>query len=173
MKNGEPLWTIDELGAAVASALAEGYGGASERPGAGRARPSDDPLLHDAGLDRPAGRDEGPDGVLWPEAPAPVGGDQEAPGAGQSLAEVQRALAGQTDKVLAQVGRDSEIAAGRRGPNAPRSGPGGTSGVRSRLRMTCRSPRMRRVARMRRTDARSARGDLVPRRSMGSRWSRA
>src|ERR1700675_4503305 len=99
----EPLWTIDELGAMVALALSVDYSGQAN----GRVRdvPDRRTIRYYTTLgiiDRPAemrGRTAfyGRGDLLQLVA------IKKLQARGQSLSEVQRALAGQTDKVLAQV----------------------------------------------------------------------
>jgi DNA-binding transcriptional MerR regulator len=103
MKNGEPLWTIDELGSAVASALAEGYVG----PPNGRVRDVPDRrtirYYTTLGLlDRPAEM-RGRTALYGRRHLFQLVAIKKLQASGRSLAEVQRALAGQTDKALARV----------------------------------------------------------------------
>jgi DNA-binding transcriptional MerR regulator len=103
MKNGGPLWTIDELGAAVASALAEGYVG----PPNGRVRDVPDRrtirYYTTLGLlDRPAEM-RGRTAFYGRRHLLQLVAIKKLQARGRTLAEVQRALAGQTDKSLAQV----------------------------------------------------------------------
>jgi len=103
MKNGEPLWTIDELSGAVADALAAGYVG----PPNGRVRDVPDRrtirYYTTLGLiDRPAEM-RGRTAFYGRRHLLQLVAIKKLQARGQSLAEVQRALAGQTDTVLAQV----------------------------------------------------------------------
>src|SRR5579883_622967 len=103
MKNGEPPWTIDELTEAVASALAEGYGGAPS----GRVRDVPDQrtirYYTTLGLiDRPSEM-RGRTALYDRRHLLQVVAIKKLQACGQSLAEVQRALAGQTDRGLAEV----------------------------------------------------------------------
>jgi DNA-binding transcriptional MerR regulator len=103
MKNGEPLWTIDQLGTAVASALAEGY----VAPPNGRVRDVPDRrtirYYTTLGLlDRPAEM-RGRTAFYGRRHLLQLVAIKKLQASGRSLAEVQRALAGQTDKVLARL----------------------------------------------------------------------
>src|SRR5437762_7891129 len=104
MMNGRaPSWTIDELTAAVGAALAEGYGG----PPNGRVRDAPDRrtirYYTTLGLiDRPAEM-RGRMALYGRRHMLQLVAIKQLQARGRSLAEVQGALAGQTDKALAQV----------------------------------------------------------------------
>jgi DNA-binding transcriptional MerR regulator len=103
MKNGEPPWTIDELTEAVASALAEGYGGAPN----GRVRDVPDRrtirYYTTLGLiDRPSEM-RGRTALYDRKHLLQLVAIKKLQACGQSLAEVQRALSGQTDRALAKL----------------------------------------------------------------------
>ena len=103
MKNGEPPWTIDELTEAVATALSEGYGGAPN----GRVRDVPDRrtirYYTTLGLiDRPSEM-RGRTALYDRRHLLQLVAIKKLQACGQSLAEVQQALAGQTDRGLAEV----------------------------------------------------------------------
>jgi DNA-binding transcriptional MerR regulator len=103
MKNGEPPWTIDELTEAVAAALAEGYGGAPS----GRVRDVPDRrtirYYTTVGLiDRPSEM-RGRTALYGRRHLLQLVAIKKLQACGRSLAEIQRALAGQTDRALAEV----------------------------------------------------------------------
>src|SRR5437762_10742424 len=104
MMNGRaPSWTIDELTAAVGAALAEGYGG----PPNGRVRDVPDRrtirYYTTLGLiDRPAEM-RGRTAFYGRRHLLQLVAIKKLQTSGRSLAEVQRTLAGQTDKALAEV----------------------------------------------------------------------
>src|ERR1700733_9572903 len=103
MKNGERLWTIDELSGAVEDALSAGY----EGPPNGRVRDVPDRrtirYYTTLGLiDRPAEM-RGRTAFYGRRHLLQLVAIKKLQARGRSLADVQRALAGQTDKVLAQV----------------------------------------------------------------------
>jgi DNA-binding transcriptional MerR regulator len=103
MKNSEPLWTIDELSTAVMAALAEGYGGSPN----GRVRDVPDRrtirYYTTLGLiDRPAEM-RGRTALYGRRHLLQLVAIKKLQAQGQSLAEVQRTLTGQTDKTLARV----------------------------------------------------------------------
>ncbi|MGP0063008.1 MAG: MerR family transcriptional regulator [Isosphaeraceae bacterium] len=103
MKNVEPLWTIDELGAEVASALAEGYDG----PPNGRVRDVPDRrsirYYTTIGLLDRASEMRGRTALYGRRHLLQLVAIKKLQAQGRSLAEVQRALAGQTDQALARV----------------------------------------------------------------------
>src|SRR4029077_9053917 len=98
MKNGRaPLWTIDELSAAVSAALAQGYGG----PPNGRVRDVPDRrtirYYTTLGLiDRPAEM-RGRTALYGRRHLLQLVAIKKLQSRGQSLTDVQRTLAGQTD----------------------------------------------------------------------------
>src|SRR3954468_22443455 len=99
----EPPWTIDELGAAVTAALAEGHDGAPN----GRVRDVPDRrtirYYTTLGLiDRPAEM-RGRTALYGRRHLLQLVAIKKLQARGQSLAEVQRALAGQTDQALAEA----------------------------------------------------------------------
>jgi DNA-binding transcriptional MerR regulator len=103
MKNGESLWTIDELAEAVATALAAGYGGAPN----GRVRDVPDRrtirYYTTLGLiDRPSEM-RGRTALYGRRHLLQLVAIKKLQAGGQSLAEVQRALAGQTNRALAEI----------------------------------------------------------------------
>jgi len=103
MKNGKPLWTIDELTKAVATALAEGYGGAPN----GRVRDVPDRrtirYYTTLGLiDRPSEM-RGRTALYDRRHLLQLVAIKKLQACGQSLAEVQRALSGQTDRALVEL----------------------------------------------------------------------
>ncbi len=103
MKNGNPEWTIDELSAAAASALAEGY----EGPPNGRVRDVPDRrtirYYTTLGLiDRPAEM-RGRTAIYGRRHLLQLVAIKKLQARGQTLLEVQRVLAGITDKALALV----------------------------------------------------------------------
>jgi DNA-binding transcriptional MerR regulator len=103
MKNGDPPWTIDELTEAVATALAAGYGGAPN----GRVRDVPDRrtirYYTTAGLiDRPSEM-RGRTALYDRRHLLQLVAIKKLQACGQSLAEIQRALAGQTDRALAEM----------------------------------------------------------------------
>ncbi len=103
MKNGNPEWTIDELSAAAASALAEGY----EGPPNGRVRDVPDRrtirYYTTLGLiDRPAEM-RGRTAIYGRRHLLQLVAIKKLQARGQTLLEVQRVLAGITDKGLALV----------------------------------------------------------------------
>jgi DNA-binding transcriptional MerR regulator len=119
MKNDEPLWTIDELSDQVATALARGYGG----PPNGRVRDVPDRrtirYYTTLGLiDRPASL-RGRTALYGRRHLLQLVAIKQLQARGQSLAEVQRALAGQTDQALAAAaGLDGADPAGGGDPAA-------------------------------------------------------
>jgi DNA-binding transcriptional MerR regulator len=103
MKNSESLWTIDELTLAVATALADGYGG----PPNGRVRDVPDQrtvrYYTTLGLiDRPAEM-RGRTALYGRRHLLQLVAIKKLQASGRSLADVQQALAGQTDTALAKV----------------------------------------------------------------------
>jgi DNA-binding transcriptional MerR regulator len=120
MKNGEALWTLDELTTEVAAALAEGYEGAAS--GRVRAVPDRRTIRYYTTLgliDRPAEM-RGRTALYGRRHLLQIVAIKKLQALGRSLAEVQQELTGQTDKHLAR------IAAG----DIPREEPTG-DGVRS------------------------------------------
>jgi DNA-binding transcriptional MerR regulator len=104
MDGSDSLWTIDQLAAAVARALAEGYGG----PPNGRVRDVPDQrtvrYYTTLGLiDRPVEM-RGRTALYGRRHLLQLVAIKKLQASGRSLAEVQQTLAGQTDKALAQVG---------------------------------------------------------------------
>jgi DNA-binding transcriptional MerR regulator len=102
MKNGGANWTIDELTSAVARALAEGYDGAPS----GRVRDVPDRrtirYYTTLGLiDRPAEM-RGRTALYNRRHLLQIVAIKKLQAVGRSLAEIQKSIAGQTDKALAQ-----------------------------------------------------------------------
>jgi DNA-binding transcriptional MerR regulator len=123
MKNSEPPWTIDELTEAVATALAAGYGGAPN----GRVRDVPDRrtirYYTTLGLiDRPSEM-RGRTALYGGRHLLQLVAIKKLQACGQSLAEVQRAMAGQTDRALAEIAglRGEEVTPGPR--SAPKQRP--------------------------------------------------
>jgi DNA-binding transcriptional MerR regulator len=108
MKDDERLWTIDELTDAVGEALAEGYDGASN----GRVRDVPDRrtirYYTTLGLiDRPAEM-RGRTALYGRRHLLQIVAIKKLQALGRSLAEIQHALTGQTDKELARLaGQDA------------------------------------------------------------------
>jgi DNA-binding transcriptional MerR regulator len=103
MKHGDPLWTIDELTAAVTSALAEGYEGAPS----GRVRDVPDRrtirYYTTLGLiDRPSEM-RGRTAYYGRRQLLQVVAIKKLQALGRSLAEIQQALTGQPDRELARI----------------------------------------------------------------------
>jgi DNA-binding transcriptional MerR regulator len=101
MKHGERLWTLDELAAEVASALAEGYAGAAS----GRVRDVPDRrtirYYTTLGLmDRPSEM-RGRTALYGRRHLLQIVAIKKLQARGRSLAEIQRELTGQTDAYLA------------------------------------------------------------------------
>ena len=122
MKNGNPQWTIDELSAAAASALAEGY----EGPPNGRVRDVPDRrtirYYTTLGLiDRPAEM-RGRTAIYGRRHLLQLVAIKKLQARGQTLLEVQRVLAGITDKGLAMVAGTGCSRHGSRGPRAASPG---------------------------------------------------
>jgi DNA-binding transcriptional MerR regulator len=120
MKNGEALGTIDELGAAVATALAEGYAG----PPNARVRDVPDRrtirYYTTLGLiDRPAEM-RGRTALYGRRHLLQLVAIKKLQARGQSLAEIQHALTGLTDKALARVAEMDVQDAGIEGQRVPR-----------------------------------------------------
>ncbi len=116
MKNSEPLWTLDELAAAVEKALSEGYEGAAS----GRVRDVPDRrtirYYTTLGLiDRPAAM-RGRTALYGRRHLLQLVAIKKLQARGRSLTEVQQELTGQTDRELAQI-------AGQETPE----GPGGST----------------------------------------------
>ena len=142
MKDAKALWTLDGLTAAVATALAEGYDGAAS----GRVRDVPDRrtirYYTTLGLiDRPAEM-RGRTAFYGRRHLLQIVAIKKLQAQGKSLAEIQRALAGQTDTELGRIGgldvRGPATTAGqakpardgddfwRRGPAAHPASVGGT-----------------------------------------------
>ncbi len=108
MNHGDPLWTIDELTAAVETALAEGYQGATS----GRVRDVPDRrtirYYTTLGLiDRPAEM-RGRTAYYGRRHLLQVVAIKKLQALGRSLAEIQQALTGQPDRELARIaGQDT------------------------------------------------------------------
>lgn len=103
MKDGEGLWPLDELTNRVAAALAEGYEGAAS----GRVRDIPDRrtirYYTTLGLiDRPAEM-RGRTALYSPRHLLQLVAIKKLQAAGRALAEIQSALAGQTDAELARI----------------------------------------------------------------------
>jgi DNA-binding transcriptional MerR regulator len=103
MKNGEALWTLDELTAAVSQALSEGYEGAVS----GRVRDVPDRrtirYYTTLGLiDRPAEM-RGRTAIYNRRHLLQIVAIKKLQSSGRSLAEVQQALTGRTDRELARI----------------------------------------------------------------------
>jgi DNA-binding transcriptional MerR regulator len=103
MKNGESLWTIDQLALAVATALAEGYDG----PPNGRVRDVPDQrtvrYYTTLGLiDRPVEM-RGRTALYGRRHLLQLVAIKKLQANGRSLAQVQQAMAGQTDAALARI----------------------------------------------------------------------
>ncbi len=116
MKNGEPLWTLDELAAAVEKALSEGYEGAAS----GRVRDVPDRrtirYYTTLGLiDRPAAM-RGRTALYGRRHLLQLVAIKKLQARGRSLTEVQQELTGRTDRELARI-------AGQETPE----GPGGST----------------------------------------------
>jgi DNA-binding transcriptional MerR regulator len=124
MKNGDRLWTIDELTTAVGTALSEGYGGASN----GRVRDVPDRrtirYYTTLGLiDRPAEM-RGRTALYGRRHLLQIVAIKKLQALGRSLAEIQQALTGQSDKELARIaGQDTRTEEPRRGqtPRRPQA----------------------------------------------------
>lgn len=103
MKDGEGLWTLDELTAAVAQALSEGYDGAVS----GRVRDVPDRrtirYYTTLGLiDRPS-EIRGRTAIYHRRHLLQIVAIKKLQASGRRLAEVQQALTGRTDKELARI----------------------------------------------------------------------
>jgi DNA-binding transcriptional MerR regulator len=119
MKNGESLWTIDQLALAVAAALAEGYGG----PPNGRVRDVPDQrtvrYYTTLGLiDRPVEM-RGRTALYGRRHLLQLVAIKKLQASGRSLAQVQQALAGQTDLALARFAGLDDGATSGPGGNEP------------------------------------------------------
>jgi DNA-binding transcriptional MerR regulator len=121
MKNGKPLWTLDELAAAVEKALSEGYEGAAS----GRVRDIPDRrtirYYTTLGLiDRPAAM-RGRTALYDRRHLLQIVAIKKLQARGQSLTEVQQALTGRTDDELARIaGLDATEAPDESPAPAPR-----------------------------------------------------
>jgi DNA-binding transcriptional MerR regulator len=123
MKNGEALWTLDELTAAVSQALSEGYEGAVS----GRVRDVPDRrtirYYTTLGLiDRPAEM-RGRTAIYNRRHLLQIVAIKKLQARGRRLADVQQALTGRTDRELARIaGLDPPEGAGQSSvPASPRS----------------------------------------------------